>query len=261
VVFDAHEYEPEQFRSLRWWRVLMQPYVKALAAELLPRVTAMTTVSAGLAERYARDFGIARPVVVTNAPHRADLEPRPPDGDHIRLVHWGLANPVRRLEDTIELMRLLDERFTLDLVLVGRDARYQRRLQALAAGDARIRFLDPVPMPDLPRFGNAYDIGVFLLPGAFAQQQFVLPNKFFEFVQARLAVAIGPSPEMARIADQWGFGVIADSFEPAALAAKLNALDAGEVLRLKRRAHAAADELSAEANRQLILDVVERAAS
>jgi hypothetical protein len=168
-----------------------------------------------------------------------------------------MAEPQRRLEDTIDVMRGLDGRFMLDVVLVGNPG-YQQKLRQHVAGDARIRFLPGVPMPELPAFGNAYDIGVYCLPPIHANQELALPNKFFEFVQARLAVAIGPSPEMARLARRHGFGIVADSFEPAALAERLAALTPGDVAALKARAHEAADVLNAERSRRTVVEVVER---
>ena len=48
-------------------------------------------------------------------------------------------------------------------------------------------------------FANQYDVGVFLLPASFPNQVHVLPNKLFDYIQARLAVAIGPSHEMAEV--------------------------------------------------------------
>jgi hypothetical protein len=144
-------------------------------------------------------------------------------------------------------MRSLDERFSLDFVLVSRDGDgYVRRLRALAAGDERIRFLPPVAMGELTTFANAYDVGVYLLRADNFNRRFALPNKIFEFVQARLAVAVGPSPEMARLVREHGLGVVAQDERPESLAAALSALDAGAVWEYKQRSHAAAGQLCAE---------------
>jgi hypothetical protein len=37
---------------------------------------------------------------------------------------------------------------------------------------------------------------------------------FVEFIQARLAVAVDPSPEMARLVQRYGCGVVAPDFPP-----------------------------------------------
>ena len=114
------------------------------------------------------------------------------------------------------------------------------RLKALAAGNPRIAFRDPVaPLRIVPE-STHYDIGLFLLEPVNFNYEHALPNKIFEFIQARLAVAIGPSPEMARLVRRYDCGVVAPSFEPRAMAAALNALTPAEIDRLKANAHRAA---------------------
>ncbi len=256
VMLDAHEYAPLWFEDRRLWRTVMQPYMTALTRRYVPRVAAMTTVAPALVDAYRELTGIEA-TVVTTAPEYHDLRPRPVDGQ-IRLLHHGVANRSRHLERTIELMKHLDDRFTLDLVLVEHEPRYLRRLRRLAAPDPRIRFLDPVPMRDIVRFANAYDVGVFLLPPSNFNYANALPNKLFEFIQARLAVAIGPSPEMARVVREWECGMVAADFEAASLAARLQTLDPATLARGKEGSHAAASELTAQANARLLHDLADR---
>ncbi len=250
VMLDAHEYAPLWFEDRRLWRTVMQPYMTALTCRYVPRVAAMTTVAPALVDAYRELTGVEA-TVVTNAPEYHDLRPRPV-ARRIRLLHHGIANRSRGLERTIEMMAHLDERFTLDLVLVEHEPRYLRRLRRLAAHDARIRFLDPVPMRDIVRFANDYDVGVFLLPPSNFNYRNALPNKLFEFIQARLAVAIGPSPEMARVVEEWGCGIVAKDFEAGSLCQTLSALDPDAITGYKQRSHAAAAVLNAETNAELL---------
>jgi hypothetical protein len=257
VVLDAHEYAPEEFSERLWWRRLVAPYVRWQCRRYLPEVAAMTTVSEGIAEAYEREFGV-RPVVVTNAPRYADLEPGPVR-EPVRVLHHGAAHRGRGLEEMVRLGDLLDERFTLDFVLVEGAPGFRDELIARARHNPRVRFPPPVPMRKLVSLANGYDIGVYsLLPSNFNQRH-ALPNKLFEFVQGRLAVAVGPSPEMAALVRRYGCGVVAPTFEPESLAAELNALDADAIAGFKRASHLAAAELCAERNAGLLLDVVERA--
>jgi glycosyltransferase involved in cell wall biosynthesis len=198
-------------------------------------------------------------VVVTNAGRFQPLAPTVV-GDPIRLVHFGWPAPQRRLEDTLAAMDLLDEHYRLDLLLAGPGpSGYLDDLRRRAAGDPRIRFLDPVPMREIPRFANAYDIGVFLLPPQHANQEFTLPNKFFEYIQGRIVPAIGPSPEMARIVREWDCGIVAEDYTPEAFAAAIAGASRARLSELKQNVDRAARELGAERNRPIVLDVVARA--
>jgi hypothetical protein len=155
-------------------------------------------------------------------------------------------------------MAHVDERFELNLMLAGAHRDYRARLEAMARGRRNIRFLPPVPMRTLPEFLNRFDLGVYILEPTNFNARLALPNKFFEFIQARLGVAIGPSPEMARLVQEAGCGVVAADFAPASLAACLNRLDADRINALKVASHAAAARLSAEANEPIFLGLIER---
>ncbi len=256
VLLDAHEYSPREFEDLWRWRLFFQRFYTHLCRRYLPQVSGMTTVCEGIAQAYRR-FGVD-PVVVPNCPGAQDLPMRSVDPKRIRLVHHGVSIPSRKLELMLEMMKHLDQRYTLDLMLVESHPSYMRHLRELASGDPRIRFREPVPMDQIASAINAYDIGVFLLPPVNFNYEMALPNKFFEFVQARLAVAIGPSPEMARIARAHGFGIVADTFDPRDLAARISALTPAEIEGLKRKADAAAREFNATRTGEIFIAQVDR---
>jgi len=105
---------------------------------------------------------------------------------------------------------------------------------------------------------NQYDVGIYLLPPVNFNPEHALPNKFFEFIQARLAVAIGPSTEMARIVEEHSLKVIADSFRPEALANALEQLTDESIRGYKLAADRAALELNYEAAGRVLLHEIER---
>ena len=156
------------------------------------------------------------------------------------------------------MMDDLDERFELNLMFVKSNPRYLRYLKRLAEKRSAIRFLPPQPMHQLPRYLNQFDIGVYLLEPTNFNHLHSLPNKFFEFIQARLGVAIGPSPEMARIVSEHNLGVISEDFSPKRLAQCLRHLDPKTINFYKSQSHKAAQILSAEKNKELLLDLVKK---
>lgn len=255
VIFDGHEYSPREFEDSLFWKIFFAGYAKHLCRAYLPSARASMTVCRSIAEEYRRLCGI-EPIVVLNSPPREDLPVNPVRPDRVRLVHHGIAARSRSLERMIDVAQQLDERFYLDLMLMPTDPGYLRELKARAASNPRIAFREPVPMEDISRTINEYDIGLFLLPPNNLNYQFALPNKFFEFVQARLAVAIGPSIEMAAIAHEWGFGVITEDFEASSMATALRGLTSQDIETLKRRADAAAQELHAGTVTRQIQDLV-----
>jgi hypothetical protein len=205
VLLDAHEYAPLENEDSFLWRLTVQPYKEYLCRTYLHRTGGMLTVCDGLADEYARVYGV-KPKLLMSAPVYQSLTPSRVDERQIRLIHHGGAMPGRHLESMIEMMDCLDERFTLDFMLVPNDANYLVKLKRRAATHPRVRFLEPVPMLEISRTINNYDIGVYILKPNNFNNAHALPNKFFEFVQARLGIAIGPSPEMAHLVKLYELG-------------------------------------------------------
>jgi len=255
ILHDAHEYAPEEMADSRTWRFFYSRYRDDLCRRFLPRCRAVTTVAEGIAGAYRRRFHVD-PVVVTNAGPYQDLAPSSAGERAIRMVHHGAAIPSRRIQDMIRLLDLLDGRFTLDLMLVPGDTAYLKKLEELARGKPRVRLVPPRAPAEIPSALNSYDIGLYILPPVNFNNTWALPNKIFEFIQARLALAVSPSPEMASIVERYGCGVVAADFTALAMAATLNSLDAERVDACKRQSHLAAGELCAERNRGRFLALV-----
>ncbi|MCW2763674.1 MAG: hypothetical protein JWR85_3875 [Marmoricola sp.] len=257
VLTDAHEYSPREFEESFAWRLLFGAYQDYMCRTYLPRAAAMTTVCQGIAEAFHEAYGVPAQVVM-NAPALQHREPAPLIPGRMRLIHHGASLRARHLEVMIDMMDLLDERFSLDLMLVETDPAYLAQLRRRAAGKPRIRFLPAVRMEEICAHISAYDIGLYLLPPVNFNHEHALPNKLFEFVQARLAVAIGPSPEMARIVREYSLGVVASSFDPAELARELNGITDADLRRYKQAAHRAAPLLSYERNSEVLTAEIQR---
>jgi glycosyltransferase involved in cell wall biosynthesis len=213
----------------------------------------VTTVSPPIVRDYAERTGVPTSLV-TNAPYFRELAPSDVS-EPIRLVHVGVADERRRLEDTIDAVRRLGGRVTLDLAL-ARDNEYRGRLERMAAPYDFIRVLPPVPQEELISMANGYDVGVHLMPVNLLNHLYSLPNKLFDYIQARLAVAIGPSPAMAEVVHEWDCGIVSASHSPEDFAEALSRLTVAEVTRLKQNADRAAHVLNAESNRKTVLSAV-----
>ena len=261
VLFDAHEYAPRHFEDKLVWRLLFGRFNRFLCNKYLPMADAMLTVGQGLAREYASHFPV-RPIVLTNANDFKCLKPTPTDANKIRLVHHGAANPSRQLEIMIEAMNYLDDRFTLDMVLLTpamankKTRKYLDRIKGMATRNPRVKILPPVKSNEVVDLIHNYDVGVFLLPPVNFNYKNTLPNKIFDFVQARLAIAVGPTPEMAGLVNQFDLGIVAPEFTAKGFAAALSQLTQQKIDYFKGKSNSAAKELSAESNKVLLNKVV-----
>lgn len=247
LVFDTHEYEPLMFENVRYWKLLHAPAITYFLRQYADLADASITVAPLIAARYQQEFKL-NPYVVLNAPNLVPLPNRKFDPDQIKLIHHGSSNPERRLERMIETVALCDRRYSLHFMLVENNPAYVASLRKLAeqVAPGRVTFHPPIaPEEIVPRIAE-YDMGFYLLELSHNYNNRVaLPNKFFDFIVAGLAVCIGPSPAMAEIVQQYGLGCVIPTFEPADVAATLNRLSTEQLLTMRQAASTAAQQFNA----------------
>lgn len=241
---DLHEFfpglpQPDNLlgeRQRRYWTWLVREHCAKAASS--------TTVGEEIARRYG-EYGLT-PGVVTNATHLRDLPVRE-TGSPIRIVHSGNPFRDRGLGEIMTAVAQTTTDVTLDLYLMKHNEVELAAVIELAERlGERIRVLDPVAQSELVETLNGYDVGIHVLPPTSENNSLALPNKFFDFIQARLAVIVGPSLEMARIVSEYELGVVTADFSESSIRAALDALTIADIDRAKRAADAAAPALSSE---------------
>lgn len=257
LMLDAREYYPRNFDDQWIWRMMIKPINLYLCNEYLHRCNKIITVSDGLAQEYAKHYHV-QPEVIMSLPTAQDLRPVQAEGNAIKMVYHGNVNPSRRTELMIEMMDYVDERFSLDLMIMVSRTSYWQRIALMAKQRRNVRIIPPVPMQQIVPFTNQYDIGLFLCAPTNFNLTYTLPNKLFEFIQARLSVAIGPNIEMKKIVEKYDCGLVASDFQPQTLAKALNALTVDKIMYYKEQAHKAALELNAEANKRRIEEIINK---
>jgi hypothetical protein len=260
IYFDAHEYHPLEFEDNLKWTLTQKKYKTFLCRKYLKQADFMTTVSSGIADEYQKVFGV-RPDVITNATAYYDLAPAQVL-DTIKLVHHGAAIRERKVELMIQMMDHLPENFHFTFILMPNDHVYLQELQLMARTyGSRITFATPVSVREIPTFINRFDIGVFLLPPNNFNYKNALPNKLFEFIQARLCIAIGPSPEMEKVVRRFDLGVVSATFNVKDLSCAISQLSVGDIMRYKENSNAAAAVLNAKTNMSEIEKIVTQLAT
>ena len=254
LLFDAHEYSPLEFEESLRWRRLQKPLNEYICVNYISRADVATTVCQTIAETYQQNFG-KKFEIITNATDFVDLQPSETMQNKIRLIYHGGVSIGRQTDKQIEMMRYLDERFELNLMLVGQDS-YIESLKKLAAPLKNIRFLSPVKTNEIANFINQFDVGIYSLAPTNFNNKYALPNKLFEFIQGRLAICIAPSPEMARIVKEFDLGVVAEDFRAESMAAAIKTLTTEKIDHFKAQSDKHAYELSAEKNREKFLQLV-----
>lgn len=254
VIFDAREFYPWQNTSSWRWKVLFKAFNEYLCATYAPRADKIFSVSPRFCELYWEHFGLkCEPLL--SLPPLYDQSPTPVDSQKIKILYHGALNQNRDIHKVIELCTLLDERFCIDFIFTGGEERFRRkilaRLEELQQTTA-VRVLPAVKLEEIVPFGNAYDIGLIYIPEHNHNLCATLPNKFFEYIQSRLALLLPPIPSLVPFVERYGNGIVAKDFRIHSLALALKNLSADELQRLKHASHLASQELHLGKNTQIV---------
>jgi glycosyltransferase involved in cell wall biosynthesis len=267
LVYDSHELAtsvPYRERSWAW-------FVGTIERLVVPRCTAVITVSDGIAERLRRRYRLLdRPTVVRNVTAlRLDAHDRtassgpfrsiegPGDSRGLRarmevaaetplVLHQGAPAPDRGCESLIAAVGRLPG---VHLAFLGDpEPGYGSTLRRVADAHAvrdRVSFLPSVPLEELLAQTAQADVGVTLLQDTCENHRLALPNKLFEYIAARVPVVASALPETRRLVEHHGVGWCVPPGDPAALVETLRlALSRRGDPELYERLASAAAELS-----------------
>jgi len=255
LIFDMREYYPLQRENNTLFNVFERPYRHWICKNYLNTCDSLYTVSKGLADRYSSTYNVDVSII-KSVPNKQSLFPNNHASDKIKMVHHGIANTNRKIENMIYLMNLLDNRFSLDLYLTGIKKNIGN-LVDISSNYNQVKILPSVPFENIIQTLNTYDIGIFYNEPTTFNLKHCLPNKLFEFIQARLVVAIGPSPDMAEIVHEYECGVVSEEFSIESMANILNSLTPEKIMFYKSNSHIAANNLNFETESKKLMNLIE----
>jgi glycosyltransferase involved in cell wall biosynthesis len=259
--YDTHELAVDEYAE-RWaWRLLRRPVIAAIEGMAMNEAAFVSCVSEGISRRLREFYRLPNPpLVICNTPSYQSIQFRP-TGAQIRVLYHGLVSPGRGLEACIKSVPLWRPEFALT-IRGPANPEYLVHLRQLARehGTAdRVTFAPAVPLVELVRCAAEHDVGLFALPGHSLQNIYVLPNKFFEYMMAGLALCVSDLPEMASILKRHSLGVLIEAVTPEAIAAAINQMNAAAIDIYKRNVLAAARQFNWENEGQLLLKACDRA--
>jgi glycosyltransferase involved in cell wall biosynthesis len=247
LIYDAHEIyaeqQPPRLRSALWHDVFT-----ALEAKLPPLADARMTVCDSIGRWFSRRGPSNAFTTVLNVPSIRFLPDasvlerrnRPP-----RFLYHGSYAPYRGLEEVIAAVgRIPASVAQFAFRGVGRHENALRKRVAELGVEDRVRFEPGVPVDALIPEAARFDVGLNPFVSVCLNTEFALPNKFFEYMMAGLAVASSDLVEMRSLTRALDIGILLPSLEPDALAASFESLarDAERLDASRRRAYQAAKE-------------------
>jgi hypothetical protein len=254
LVFDIHESLITSSGKL--YNFLNKIIVKKYSTQ----INASTTVVNAIAKDYLATFGF-EPIVIRNIPQISTKRRiiKRTNQNQIQLISHGVASHQRGTDLLIKTIALCDPRYKLHLMFINKESKYVENLKKLSKQIApgRVIFHPPCSPMEIVNVISTYDVGFFPLFPTNYNYHIALPNKFFDFIAAGLAICIGPSPSMVGIVNKFGNGVISPTFNPFDFATILNRTSAFDWDEMKQASIEASKELNADIEMQNLLEIIE----
>ena len=243
----------------RRWRTIQRPIIQAVQKKRFPQLDGLTTVSEGICDLLNKEYKLKRKcITVRSIPQKRDIAYRDV-GDRIRVLYQGNVDYIRGLHKAIKSMPLWPE--NVDLVIRGYpEPGYVEDLKILVAKlglTTRVQFADTVRFTELIETANEADVGYYVHKDVSPQKHFVLPNKFFEYIQAGLALCVNDLPSMAKIVRQYSLGVLVEDYSEEAIAKAINSLTKEKIREFKRASIKAREELCWENESEKLMSYYE----
>ncbi len=258
-VVDIHEYAKGQYMHSRVWRLFYRPWVDRMQKIFLFKSAYNTTVCEGIANLLEQDYApLKKPTVIRSTPFYTSV-PYNPVGEKINVLYHGIIYPSRGLELAVESLRLWRPEFNLILRGPGSSDYFdylKRKGANLGVGD-RLTIEEPVLFNEIIPAANKADIGYFVHEDISPQKRFTLPNKFFEYIMAGLALCVSDLPEMSRITNQYDLGKLVKGYDALQVAAVINSFDRDSINRYKQNSLNAAKELCWENESRVLVSAYE----
>jgi glycosyltransferase involved in cell wall biosynthesis len=264
LVYDSHEvaqFSVQMQKRPRLWRAA----ARAIERRCMRGAALVITVNPSCARAIARIHGVARPLVLYNAPRLADRDA--PTAMRLRefvgarddeavAVYCGGLQPQRGIEEAIAALAQVPQ---ARLALLGYGApAYLESLKAAATkcGVGERLFLVPaVPSREVSAAIRGADLSLVLIQDAGLSYYLSSPNKLFESVHAGLPIIGADFPEIRAVLERYGCGLPVDQRSPQAIAEAMRSLldDAPLRRRLAAGCDAAARELNWENQERVLL--------
>jgi glycosyltransferase involved in cell wall biosynthesis len=129
------------------------------------------------------------------------------DHDKKVIIYQGAVNKGRGLELMLETMKILDGYI---LWIVGEGDEFSNlkiKAEQLGLYD-KVIFIGRVPLESLCKYTAQANIGISLEEDLGLNYRYALPNKIFDYIQARIPIIVSDLPEMRSMVEKYQVGKV-----------------------------------------------------
>lgn len=256
LMFDSHEY----FTGVP--ELKDRPFVRQIWKKLeqwaIPKIKYCYTVSEPIANLYYKEYQSHFELIrnVGYFKYDTDFTNTPRSANTPIILYQGALNKGRGLEMLIEAMRYLDHA-VLWIIGSGDVEKELQRLVEYFRLANKVKFLGRVAYNELWQYTTQASLGISAEEDMGINYRFALPNKLFDYIQARVPVLVSDLPEMAKLVRNYQIGEIIAYREPELVAEQMRRMLSDEIMQLewKRNLELAARDLCWQREEEKLLEL------
>ena len=256
LLYDSHELFTE-LPELSG-RTITKSIWKQFEKLFIKKAHAVSTVSNSIADEFTAMYNISS-VVIRNVPHYKSGLSYVKKQDYPktkRLLYQGSLNSGRGLEQMIGAMIFLTD-YHLTIAGTGYLEKALKQMVVDLDLSGKVTFTGLLSPDDLYTLTLSAHLGLSLEENSCKNYEYALPNKLFDYIQARVPVLTSNLPEIAKIVERYKVGTTVNVKESHELALIVkNIFEHDQLLKVwKNNCNIAASDLCWEKERSKLIDM------
>jgi glycosyltransferase involved in cell wall biosynthesis len=186
--------------------------------------------------------------------------------DYFRLYSWvpssriilyqGNLNEGRGLQFITQTVKILPDDYKL--IIIGNGPLKVSLINEVRkyALDDRIKFIDTIPLNELPNYTSGAQLGINLLESFNMSKQLASPNKLFEYIHAGIPVLASDTVENRKVLERFKIGMLTSN-DPLEIAKNVKLLFNKSMDRFSLELSSAKEIYTWEKQEELLLSIIE----
>lgn len=259
LVYDTHELETETNGS----KGLRKKLAKFMEKSLIKKCDLIFVVSENIADWYAKEYDIKRPIVVKNAPRLIDSKKTNhfrenlsiKDNSIIVLYQGGLSKG-RGVDLLLESFKKRDDDKVV-IVFMGY-GQLEEDIK-ITSKEKNNLFFHPAVAPEVVlEYTSSADFGIHMIQNTCLNHYYCLPNKLFEYSMAGLPVIVSNMKEMRELVEKYDMGIIVEDDKVNSMNNAIDKILQSDIKQMKQNARRCAEENSWEVQEIKMLNEYKR---